>query len=306
MLEGFHDPHAVWRTVIMGAELSRAASLLACLGAFFSAAGCTQTVTTAPGDKLSPPLGLASVTGDGSVTLSWYASNYGEHRDAFIVYSFQGGFLSGSLPRDVPAGFAPIDTFTTRTEASFFSRQEAGLANGTLYTFLVVAYATGSQTRSAPSNFVTDTPRTQAGGFTGPAVVTLENGPAPFLDLDGFHVLATDSDAHADIRARTFDAGGSVREGIVGQNGARIQDLGFMASWDQADKAPVVLASYPDPAFSIPALEGHAYAIYTGDGHYGKIYVTHLFNPLQGYGFQCYAAYQTDSGNPEYTPRFDR
>jgi hypothetical protein len=82
---------------------------------------------------------------------------------------------------------------------------------------------------------------------------------------------------------------------MVGQNGARVQDLGFVENWDEIDAAPLGGGSYPDASYSVQVLPGHVYAVFTGDGHYAKIWVTQVSGT--DFGFTCFVAYQPQGGN---------
>jgi hypothetical protein len=87
---------------------------------------------------------------------------------------------------------------------------------------------------------------------------------------------------------------------MVGQNGARVQDLGFVSTWDEIDEAPLGAGSYPDASHSVEVLVGHVYAVFTGDDHYAKIWISSLH--LGDFGYTCRVAYQPQVGNNELKP----
>jgi hypothetical protein len=264
------------------------------------AASCDDTVTqTVNPEDLAPPLGLTSVTGDGGVTLNWQASNYDEGRQGFFVYQATGS-QGTSTPDMVPAAFgtAPVDTVVNATAAGNFSHVIAGLTNGTTYSFLVTAYKDNGGKQSRPSNIIVDTPRVESG------LLQLVNGVgnARYLDVNTQTTQTLPATPQAaDILCQSFDAGAGTRHGIVGANGARIQDLGFVMSWDEIDDAPLGLGSYPAADFSVQALAGHVYAVFTGDNHYAKLWVSSLNSG--DFGYQLRVAYQPQAGNNDLKPQ---
>ena len=274
-------------------SLGAALALVAAL----SGACDTTNTTTAPPNDLAPPLGLSSVTGTGAVTLRWQASNYGEDREGFQVYQ-----AAGSQPatpgESIPAvfGTTPVATLTTNQDAGSFSKTVTGLADGTTYSFLVVAFKDGGNTISRPSDVVTDTPRRESPTLD----LTNVAGNERFLTMYTDPPTASASSAGAEILCQSFNAGAGDRSGMVGQAGARIQDLGFVSSWDEIDKAPLGAGSYPDASHSVEVLAGHVYAVFTGDNHYGKIWVSSLHTT--DFGFTCRVAYQSQAGSTELKP----
>ena len=263
-------------------------------------AGCDESTEILNPEDLAPPLGLTSVTGDGKVTLSWQASNYGEDREEFLVYQADGDY-EGPAPDDIPGAFGstPIEALATTQAAGTFTIEVASLINGETYSFLVVAAKNDGSDLSRPSNVVSDTPRDEW------PVVSLVNGATNerYLDVGASPPDPTVSILNADIQAESFNAGAGDRHGMVGVNGARIQDLGWVASWDDIDEAPLGLGSYPDAAYSVQVLVGHVYAIFTGNGHYAKVYIESLHNPSSDFGYDLRVAYQPDPGNNELAPK---
>jgi hypothetical protein len=260
--------------------------------------GCDDNgPTTANPNDLAPPLGLESVTKDNSVILTWAASNYGEDRQGFQVY-LASGTQSGT-PEDIPSAFgsAPVEEIATTTNAGSFSVVVDSLVNGVTYSFLVVAYKDDGDKISRPSNIVTDTPRRES-----PGTITLINGTgnARYLDVAADPAMASTSSTGADILAQSFNAGAGDRAGMVGQNGARVQDLGYVANWDEIDQAPLGSGSYPDASYSVEVLPGHVYAVFTGDNHYAKIWIVSL--NTSDFGYTVRVAYQPQVGNNELKP----
>lgn len=262
-------------------------------------AGCNEDDILTPLDPedLAPPLGLTSITGNGQVVLSWDASNYDEDRDGFYV--FQASGTQSGTPEDIPAAFgtSPVATLETTQEAGEFTQTVTGLTNGTTYSFLVVAFKNDGDDVSRPSNVIVDTPRAESGG-----ILALTNGTGNrFLDVDTQTVQANDDTPNeADVLSQTFNAGAGDRAAMVGVNGARIQDLGYVGSWDEVDNVPTGINSYPAANYSVQALVGHVYAVYTGDNHYAKVYVTSL--NTGNFGINVRVAYQPQAGNNELNP----
>jgi len=87
---------------------------------------------------------------------------------------------------------------------------------------------------------------------------------------------------------------------MVGQNGALIQDLGFVSNWDEIDQAPAGTGSYPNASHSVEVLDDHVYAVFTGDNHYAKVWVTNL--NAGNFGYSVRVAYQPQAGNNELKP----
>ena len=64
---------------------------------------------------------------------------------------------------------------------------------------------------------------------------------------------------------------------------------------------PLGAGSYPDATHSVEVLTGHVYAVFTGDNHYAKIWVTGLH--AGDFGYTCLVAYQPQAGNNDLKPR---
>ena len=275
-------------------HLLMTAAVLAALGP-----ACETGTTTVQPKELAPPLGLTSVTGSGAVTLQWQASNYGEEREGFHVYQASGS--QASIPgQSIPAAFGttPVTTLTSNEEAGVFTKTVTGLNNGTTYSFLVVAFKDGGNKASRPSDVITDTPRRES-----PTTLDLTNGAGNvrFIGVDLDPPAASVSATDADVLCQSFNAGAGDRPGMVGQSNARVQDLGYVSTWDEIDEAPLGAGSYPDASHSVEVLTGHVYAIFTGDNHYAKIWITALH--AADFGYTCRVAYQPQAGNNELKPR---
>ena len=260
-------------------------------------AGCDDGPTVANPEDLAPPLGLTSVTGDGAVALHWQASNYGEDRQGFEIYQAAGA--QASTPGEsIPAAFgtASVASMITSQGAGTFTTTVTGLTNGTTYSFLVVAYKDDGDKLSRPSNVVSDTPRIES------TMLSLTNGTGNirFVTVGTNPPSASSSGSGADFLCQSFNAGAGDRPGMVGQNGARIQDLGYVSHWDEIDTAPAGGGSYPDAAHSVEVLESHVYAVFTGNNHYAKVWVVSLNG--SNFGYSCRVAYQGQVGSNQLKP----
>jgi hypothetical protein len=278
---------------------------VAALGLVLS--GCTTEETVVEPEELNPPLGLHSVTGNESVVLIWYTSNFEADFVGYDVYVAEDN-LAGPSVQDIPAAFGetPVNDPAIPKEAGkdttwyLLDEDDYLFENGTTYSFLVVAVDEDGYI-SYTSNIVEDTPR--------PEVMNVELTDQNFepntsaLVLADFSVVACGAgyDTDGDVVCESFDAGAGQRAGLVGVNGAVVQDLGFMTTWDLADEAPP--DGYVASLHSVEAVEGHVYAVWTADDHYAKLFVAER-DSVGPYNqkLTLYAAYQTKAGNPEYAP----
>jgi hypothetical protein len=263
--------------------------------------GCEDDVNILNPDELAPPLGLDSVTGDESVTLTWQASNYGEDRDGFYIYRALGDQSDDESPEEIPDAFGVefVADVETTDPAGTFSHTVTGLQNGVTYSFLVVAYKNDGDDVSRPSNIIVDTPRLGDDALT----VVLRPGVSAYLDVasdppNPTLVNDTSEPGMSDVQSQTFDAGAGDRPGLVAINGARIQDKGYAASWDEVDEAPLSITSYPAEEFSVQALLNHVYVVRTADNHYAKLWVRAVDNGAP-YAVTVSVAYQPQAGNNE-------
>ncbi len=272
----------------------------------FSAFGCGEdslTPDVVEPDDLSPPLGLLSITGDGKVTLFWWCSNYGDDLDGYVIYKIEGS-LGGDPGQDVPAGFTAVDSIEVAGPCSQqLSVDVDNLTNGTTYSFLVVAAKDDWDDVSHTSNIIEDTPRPEMtttdrlyAKQVDAAQAGVEMDNFGVVDCTGLNDQTYDNALGGDAMCERFDIGAGTRMWLDGINGAEIQDIGYMADWDDADAAPA--DGYAATGHSVEAIMGHVYAIKTSDNNYAKIQVVDM-NTDDGW-IEVKAAYQPQVGNTEY------
>ena len=269
-------------------------------------------VTTSK-EKLSPPLGLQSVTGNTAVTLFWYTSNYEESFQGYYIFRSNGDLTGQSSDTTLSAGFVLVDSVAVSGNSDeLVTKSIANLTNGQTYSFAVVSYAFWGEQISYPSNIIKDTPRPEINSIrlksASTSQVTGDDSQAGF-DFNTFAVVDVPASGYtntngADLINEAFDPSklGNIRTWLAGMNGGGLQDLGFMSELDAADMAPA--EGYSEEGKSIAALPGHVYAIKTGDNHYGKLIITEIGGAPE-YAIKFNAAFQTQTGNRNYKPVTD-
>jgi len=275
--------------------------------------GCDQksTEVVSP-EKLSPPLGLKSITGDEEITLLWYTSNYESDLSGYYIYQYVGSYSTTSVPEDIPSSFTQVDSLTKSSPSNTIqSRTITGLENGTSYSFLVVAVKDDWSEQSQPSNIINDTPRkeTQAGSsdtIRASSVLKSNSGyelsdfsVSDMNDINTSNYSTTDGEGDFICEKINFQGGVAYRLWLAGTNNGGVMDLGYMQDWNDADLAPS--SGYAATGYSLTAIPGHVYAVKTGDNHYGKIQVIDLNVDAGWVSFK--ACYQTQTGNRQYKPK---
>jgi hypothetical protein len=249
------------------------------------------------------------------VTLFWYTSNYEKDFGGYYVFQATGDYTNSSSDSTInETVFTKVDsiTFTTSSDA-VVSRTITGLTNGTTYSFTIVSFnKKDTEKVSYPSNIIKDTPRPDVTSITiqsaGTSDVGGDDTQAGF-DIHNFQVVAvpaslgeyTTEDGIADLVNEAFDPNTNnenIRPWISGMNGAGLQDLGYMDDMDNADVAPA--QGYSDTGESIAALDGHVYAIKTGDNHYGKLIITNIGDASNNFAITFNVALQSQTGNMNY------
>lgn len=287
--------------------LTATLTLILCL------AGCGEDgiIDTVSQEELAPPLGLASITGNQEVTLTWFTSNFEGDFEGYIVYQ-AGGDLSTDQSVPLPAGFTEVGRITAESSGSPRSVTVESLENGTTYSFAVVSFRDEGQEISRTSNIVSETPRPDITSITLTSAstndVTGDDTTAGFRFAD-FAVVSVPSSlvstsymdpGGADVVHEAFDPGAgntNIRSWLAGMNDGGIQDLGYMADLDGSNMAPP--DGYAANGESVLATVGHVYAIRTGSGHYAKLIITEIESGPD-YTVTFNAAVQTKVGDRNY------
>lgn len=259
-------------------------------------------------EKLSPPLGLHSVTGNGQVSLFWYTSNYETIFQGYYIYLANGDQTAQSSDSALSASFALVDSLPVSNKSDALRNKViSGLTNGQTYSFAVVAYAYYGEQISHSSNIIKDTPRPELKSITIRSASTNQvagDDTQAGFRFDDFTVVDVPAvgytnDNGCDIINEAYDPskGDNIRAWLAGMNGGGLQDLGYMDNLDGADVAPEF--GYSEEGKSIAVLLGHVYAVKTGDGYYGKMIITDI-GAAPYYSIKFNAAFQTQKGNRNY------
>ena len=238
--------------------------------------GCVDD-TTAPRDVTPPaaPRGVFSVTGDGQVTLRWFANT---ESDVVGYRIYEAPCASGSS--------CPYDRVGTTSATQFVV---TGLANGITRFYAVSAVDRAGNESPLSLDAVFDTPR-PAGTATLNNFASSASGSE--WDFSAFGTRAY-PDSTADI---LYGNNGIIHEMFAVNFDTNIQDAGYASSLDAVDFAPL---SGWSPTGSVELIVGHCYVVWTRDDHYAKFRVSGLSSSQATFDW----AYQTDTGNPELHAR---
>jgi len=246
---------------------------LACsLAAMLFLAGCNDS--TAPRDLTPPaaPRGLASITGDREVFLSWLQNT--EH-DVAGYSIYQSSCVSG------PA--CPYELIGTTTGTEFIVR---GLQNGVTRHFALAAYDRAGNESALTYEDVFDTPRPEGEGRALDNY--LEQPATSGYDFSAYLVRPFD-DNEADVYFGSRDGTFLMLAPFADTD---IQDAGYAASLDAVDYAP---SGGWSPSGTAELIAGHCYVVWTHEDHYAKFRVTSLSPTRVVFDW----AYQVDPGNRE-------
>jgi len=249
-------------------------------------AGCNDN-STAPRDVTPPaaPRGLFSITGDGSVKLSWLANTESD--------------LAGYRVYESTCASGPNCPYNRvgATEATEF--MVTGLTNGVTRYFAVSAVdAAGNESELSHDND-SDTPR--------PAGSTALNNSVNGLAGAGWDFSAFSKVAANDPAADIFYgySGGlalMTATSVLIQTqpdtlyiNNEIQDAGYASTLDAVDVSPVGNDAGWSPTGTVELIPGHCYIVWTWDNHYAKFRVTGVSPSTVSLDW----AYQTDQGNPQ-------
>jgi hypothetical protein len=251
-------------------------------------AGCNDS--SSPRDVTPPaaPRGVASVTGDGSVRLSWLANTEGD--------------LAGYRVYESPCANGPSCPYNRIGATAATQYMATGLTNGLTRYFAVSAVDAAGNESDLSYNDVPDTPR--PAGST-----TLNNF------VNGFAGAGWDFSAFSRVAAN--DPGADIVYGNDGQTALMyatemlvqtvpdtlyiptdIQDAGY-ATLDSVDVSPVGDNAGWSPTGTVELIPGHSYIVWTWDNYYAKFHVTGISATTVSIDW----AYQTDQGNPQLRAR---
>jgi hypothetical protein len=284
------------------------------VGTLGGVTGCDEdgVLDTVGEEELSPPLGLRGITGNGQVTLIWFTSNFEDDFGGYKVFKTTGDQATDESIT-LPASFVLEDEgFVGSSSNDPQSVTIDSLANGTTYSFAVVAFKDDSDEISRTSNIIADTPRPDINRITLESASTADvigDDTSAGFDFDGFTIDQVPPTGYVnftgtDMVHEAFDPSGTanIRSWMAGMNGGGVQDLGFMADLDGSDVAPV--DGYAGQGESVLLTVGHVYAVKTGEvpsPRYGKFIVTQIVGtPIFQVTFN--AAFQTKDGDPNYFP----
>jgi hypothetical protein len=247
--------------------------------------GASDTVTVNDGNTLPAPQGLASVSLNGGVELSWDPNAFNENPDLFDYYRVYS--------TDYNAGTGCVNAWAlegTTVSDGFVARN---LANGVTRCFAVSAISIDGH-ESTWSNIRQDTPRFDARDVVVDAAdVHPATAAFVFATADTFGVVVDTADTTADVYL-SRGAGGrlwihSSRAGVS------VAPYGVSAITDLTtiDRAPTT--GYAD---STAIMDGYGYVVRLtqSDGtHYGAMRVVHATPNYALFDF----SYQSQPNNPE-------
>ena len=265
--------------------------------------GCEETITeilTVEKSELNPPLGLRTITGDGQVTLRWYASNYEENFGGYLIYQATG-YYHQVAPEELPTAFVAVETLEVFGGSPPTVHTILGLTNGTTYSFALTSVDDNLTKESYPSNIVADTPRPY-----GTAKIYQQEADS----LSGFdfsaEITVPYDDADCDIFLDVYTIGDNLHFSLTSPDQANsslrttvIQDMGYTDSFDDIDISPIT-GWDPDYSVDVLNMEDHTFALKTEDNNYIKLRIldTGGTHPQQWVQFEY--GYQTVPGDPNF------
>jgi hypothetical protein len=275
--------------------------------------GCEETLTETVVEEVStlhPPLGLRSITGDGQVTLRWYAGNYEENFAGYLIYQATGDYQQ-LAPVEMPAGFAVVETLWASGDSPPTIHTILGLDNGTTYSFALTATNGAADEVSGPSNIVADTPRPfgtaiiyqqeaepdNLSGFDfSEGIAVSYTDPACDIFLDVYNIyIAQDTIIHYSLT--------SPHLANSAQRMTEIQDMGYTDSFDDIDISPE-LGWDPDYSVDVLNMQGHTFALLTADSNYVKLRVLETSDPddpgTEDQWVQFEYGHQDNTGDPNF------
>jgi hypothetical protein len=254
--------------------MKHAVTILSLFAALLLAA-CDEHGPSAAYDGVPPlpPVGIATVTGDNAVYLSWIDNQ--EHDIAgynvYVAGSYDGRY----------------DRIGSTRGASF---TDAGARNGFTYYYAVTAFDADGNESDLSRDVAYDTPRPEGVGVT---LADRNRDPQRAgYDFSAFRVLHYDTDA-TDL---FFEASPTGVPFFVVWEDSDIQDMGYTRNFDEISAAPT--AGW-NPTRDAQIVAGHTYVIWTYDDHYAKVRVTSISPSAVTFDW----GYQLVTGNTELAHR---
>lgn len=246
--------------------------------------GCRDDKVVAVRDTTPPaaPRGLASVTGDGAVYLSWLSNT---EADVAAYKLYVSTCASG------PG--CPYDwVLTTASTAATIG----GLANGATRFFAVAAVDRAGNESDLSYEDVHDTPRPE--GFALTLGAASAESTLAGLDFSAYGTGAFRQPWDGPNVDVFHDVVGGEHVMYAAYTDTDIQDAGYAASLDAVDWAPTGGWS---PDGTVQLIPGHNYVVWTHDDHYAKFRVLTVGGPAGRITIDW--AYQIAPGNPELSGR---
>ena len=230
------------------------------------------------------PRGVSSISGDGEVTVVWFANEEPNLAGYEIWRSLEAQSGYGKLATLGPSA-------TTYTDDD--------VVNGRTYYYALLAFDDGGNESDLSPELVEDTPRPEGSSVTlanyrinpgrsGFTFSEAKNGPRDW-DRDVNGLLDRDVDVFFG-----FDTEVNVPYIYSDHEDMFMQDVGYHDDMDAVDVAPM-------RGFTIIAvemLEGHVYAFYTPDARYAKIRTTQVSELSVTFDW----AIQLQQNNPDLAP----
>lgn len=234
--------------------------------------GCDDEVDhTPPG----VPRGVASITGDGEVTITWLGSTEPD-LSTYIIYRED---------RDPDDFYEEIGRIDVRDFLSEYLFTDDFVQNGETYYYAISAVDFDGNESDLSYEDVHDTPRPEGHN------VFID----PTADEAGFyfaaHARVSRHSANADI-VFTFDESLNAFFIEAASSDVDLQDFGYTGSMNDLDWAPQ--DGWSGVGWS-EVISGHTYVIWTGDDHYAKLRITDSGESYVRFDW----AWQSDPGNPE-------
>jgi hypothetical protein len=233
--------------------------------------GCTEQPYEADTEPPAVPRGVASVTGDRQVILSWYPNS---DRDLSGYHVYRGFSERGDYFR-----------IATIRATTFVDRD---VSNGQTYYYAVSAYDFDGNESDLSYDLVFDTPRPEGVGVR----LFDFNAAAQFAGYDFSEYRVQDySIPTTDVFFEYHSPSGGMFINVANVD-TDIQDMGFTESLDDIGYAPEQGWS---PLGYVECIAGHSYVIWTSDNHFAKIRVVAVSPSFVEFDW----AYQLAEGNPE-------